>query len=138
MAENQYEEAWRILEDELYDEKFPFDPYSEEDPSETYYAHVGSSMTDQEIWEEIQEKLKEFDNNEENSWTEYCDVNSPSHYKRDGIESIQVIDAFVPDPYSFYMGNTVKYVLRHMDKGSPKKDLRKAKWYLERMIADYE
>lgn len=75
---------------------------------------------------------------EENSYTEYCDVNSPQHYQKGGLEVIDIIDNFTPDPYSAYMANVIKYVLRHMDKGTPKKDLRKAKWYLERMIKEWD
>lgn len=76
-------------------------------------------------------------NEEENSYTEYCDVNSPQHYQKGGLEVIDIIDNFTPDPYSAYMANVIKYVLRHMDKGTPKKDLRKAQWYLNRMIEDW-
>lgn len=64
-------------------------------------------------------------------------VNQPSHYKSDSIEVIEVIDEFVPDPYSYYMGNVVKYVLRHGKKNNAKQDLEKARWYLNKMIEDW-
>ena len=63
-------------------------------------------------------------------------VNSPPHYRGQGLESIEVIDAFVPDPYSYYMGNVLKYVMRSLSKNG-KQDLEKAKWYLDKMIGDY-
>jgi hypothetical protein len=65
-------------------------------------------------------------------------VNHPSHYKSEsGIEAVDVIEAFTPDVYSYYMGNVIKYVLRHMNKNQ-KQDLEKARWYLEAMIEDWD
>jgi len=64
-------------------------------------------------------------------------VNHPKHYKSEsGIEAVDVIEAFTPDVYSYYMGNVIKYVLRHMNKNQ-KQDLEKARWYLEAMIEDW-
>lgn len=58
---------------------------------------------------------------------------TPSHYKGNGVEAIQVIEAF---DLNFHLGNVVKYVLRADRKGnSPVEDLRKAQWYLEREIS---
>ena len=69
---------------------------------------------------------------------EHDAVNHPSHYKSNNdIEAIDVIEAFVPDPYSAYMANVLKYVMRHMNKNG-KQDLEKAQWYLNRMIEDYD
>lgn len=66
-------------------------------------------------------------------------VNSPEHYKTEsGLEAIDVIDSFVPDAYSYYMGNVLKYVLRHTSKGKPQQDLEKARWYLNKMIEDWD
>lgn len=64
------------------------------------------------------------------------DAINPKHYQKNGMESIDVINAFVPDGYSFYMGNVIKYVLRHMDKNQCQ-DLEKARWYLDKMIEDW-
>lgn len=65
-------------------------------------------------------------------------VRSPKHYQsEDGIEAIDVIKAFVPDPHSYYMGNVLKYVMRHLQKNG-KQDLEKARWYLDEMIEEYD
>ena len=61
-------------------------------------------------------------------------INSPAHYKRGGMESIDVIEAF---DLGFCLGNAVKYILRAGHKGGPEKraeDLAKAKWYIEREL----
>ena len=65
-------------------------------------------------------------------------VNNPHHYKSENMEVIEVIQAYSPDPYSYYMGNVIKYVLRHMEKGNEKQDLEKARWYLNKMIGDWD
>jgi len=69
--------------------------------------------------------------------TEHDPVNHPKHYTNKGIEVIDYIDDTVPDSYSFYMGNVLKYVSRHMNKNG-KQDLLKARFYLERMIDEAE
>ena len=38
----------------------------------------------------------------------------------------------------FCDGNVIKYVARHRYKKNPVEDLKKAKWYLERLIQQYE
>lgn len=58
-------------------------------------------------------------------------VNSPSHYRGNGMEAIDVIEAFKLD---YYLGNVVKYVLRSGKKGERAEDLSKAIWYLKRAI----
>lgn len=65
-------------------------------------------------------------------------VNSPAHYTKGKFEVIDVIEDNVEDPYSYYKGNALKYLLRHEHKGKPAQDLKKAKWYIDRMIAKLE
>lgn len=67
---------------------------------------------------------------------EWDSVNHPKHYADKGIEVIDYIDDTVPDSYSFYFGNAIKYLSRHMVKGNSVKDLEKCKWYIDRMIKD--
>jgi len=62
-------------------------------------------------------------------------VNHPSHYNHGVIE---VIDAIEDWDLNFCEGNVIKYVARHRHKGEPLEDLKKAKWYLERLIARIE
>jgi len=58
-------------------------------------------------------------------------VNHPSHYNQGKIE---VIDAIEDWDLNFCEGNVIKYVARHRHKAEPLEDLKKAKWYLERLI----
>lgn len=62
------------------------------------------------------------------------DAVNPSHYQGDLV--MRIIEHFKLDE-SFYLGNVVKYVLRHRDKAGLE-DLKKARWYLDRTIAALE
>ena len=67
-------------------------------------------------------------------------VNSPPHYKSGGIEAIEGIEASMePEAYAGYLkGNVMKYLWRYEKKGKPIEDLKKARWYLDRLIAAQE
>ena len=69
------------------------------------------------------------------TYPQHFDVNHPKHYNKGKIE---VIDAIEDWELSFCDGNVIKYVARHRHKGKPIEDLKKAKWYLERLIQQYE
>lgn len=64
-------------------------------------------------------------------------VNSPSHYVTPGY-AFEVIDAIEAWGLNYRCGAVVKYVARHLRKGKPLQDLRKAAWYLQREIAKRE
>lgn len=58
-------------------------------------------------------------------------VNHPSHYNTGKIE---VIDAIEDWHLDFHLGNAVKYIARCNYKDNKIEDLRKAIWYLQRVI----
>lgn len=62
-------------------------------------------------------------------------VNHPSHYNSGKYEAIDVIEDW---GLGFHDGNAVKYICRHRHKGKPIEDLKKARWYLDRLIEAYE
>lgn len=59
-------------------------------------------------------------------------VNHPEHYVQNGMEAIDVIEAFAAGNY--HRGNALKYLLRAGRKDATEQDLRKAIWYIEREI----
>jgi hypothetical protein len=61
-------------------------------------------------------------------------VSRPAHYAKGAVQPIDLIDAM---DLGFYEGNVVKYVSRWRDKGGVE-DLKKARWYLDRLIANLE
>lgn len=62
-------------------------------------------------------------------------VNHPGHYTKGKIE---VADFIIDQDMGFLDGNVVKYVCRFRHKGKPIEDLKKARWYLDRLIAHKE
>lgn len=58
-------------------------------------------------------------------------INAPVHYRGEGMEAIDVIEAFA---LGFRLGNAVKYILRAGKKGDALECLQKARWYLDREI----
>lgn len=64
-------------------------------------------------------------------------VNHPPHYiSETGIETIDVIDAFTFDlkgREAVYTANVLKYICRWKNKNGIQ-DLKKANWYLQRLI----
>lgn len=58
-------------------------------------------------------------------------VSHPSHYNTGKIEVIDVIEDWHLD---FHLGNAVKYIARCNYKDNKIEDLRKAIWYLQRVI----
>lgn len=70
---------------------------------------------------------------------EHDPVNRPSHYVQGGIEAIDIMRAKMPpDQFRGYLlGNVYKYLMRHEHKNGVE-DLRKAEWYLKRLISQEE
>lgn len=62
-------------------------------------------------------------------------VNSPPHYQSNGMEVIEVIEAFDIDRKSGHLQNVVKYALRAGDKGDLQTDVDKLVWYAQRLQA---
>lgn len=63
-------------------------------------------------------------------------VDHPAHYHAgSGVEVIDAIEAW---GLGFAAGNVIKYVSRHATKGRPLEDLKKVRWYLDRLIARLE
>jgi len=61
-------------------------------------------------------------------------VNSPEHYNKAGIETIDIIQSVTGDGFEAYLqGNILKYMCRYKYKNGLE-DLEKAQWYLNRLI----
>jgi hypothetical protein len=63
-------------------------------------------------------------------------VNSPDHYTHGGVETWDYIIAKCGTEGAFYyaMGNAIKYISRAPYKGKMLEDLKKAQWYVNRMV----
>ena len=69
-------------------------------------------------------------------------VNSPSHYTQGKVEAIEIIEDAIKDAPSveagYNQGQVLKYLLRAWLKDNPLEDLKKARWYLNRLIDSLE
>ena len=63
-------------------------------------------------------------------------VDNPPHYNNGSVECIEAIEAMLTkDEYIGYLrGNALKYMWRFRYKKKPFEDLRKARWYEERLM----
>jgi len=68
------------------------------------------------------------------------DVNHPKHYtiNRKGNKAIETYDYIKSWEMGYAESNVVKYVTRHPYKGKSLQDLKKARWYLDRLIEEAE
>ena len=69
----------------------------------------------------------------------YDDVSKPEHYNNGSMECIDAIRGMLShEEYIGYLrGNSLKYRWRFRYKGKPIEDLRKARWYEDRLL-NYE
>jgi hypothetical protein len=67
-------------------------------------------------------------------------VNNPPHYTAGGIECIDYLKAkMTPEEYcGFLKGNVIKYMSRANHKGSGEEDIRKAKWYQDKLVEFFD
>jgi len=67
---------------------------------------------------------------------EWDAVTKPSHYNTGPVEAIEYIKQQLGGEFPVYCeGNVLKYLHRWRHKGGVE-DLRKARWYLERLIKE--
>lgn len=67
---------------------------------------------------------------------EHNEVSHPTHYISNGLETIDVIEAFTKDLAGIEAtdtGNIIKYICRWKHKNGLQ-DLEKAQWYLNHLI----
>ena len=65
-------------------------------------------------------------------------VEKPDHYNKGAVEAIEAIKASMPDHEfrGYLKGNALKYLWRYDYKGKPVEDLRKCRWYIDRLIKE--
>ena len=66
-------------------------------------------------------------------------VNEPPHYNVGSIECIDYLEDTLGEGFTYYLeGNIKKYLPRWRYKSAPTEDLKKARWYLDRLIQQAE
>jgi hypothetical protein len=117
MKENHYQEALNVIKDKRIYERL--------------YAAV------EKLEKQVADNVTNFD------WSRPMvpseDKINPDHYKAGGIETFDILRAKLSPTQlaGFCKGNVLKYIMRadHKDKVD---DLKKAKWYLDKLIEELE
>ena len=67
-------------------------------------------------------------------------ISNPKHYTQGRIECIEATDAMTGGQgrKDFYRASNFQYLWRCFDKGDTVTDLKKARWYLNRLISELE
>lgn len=82
-------------------------------------------------------KMAEAEQAGKQAWGNVDMVNNPPHYNQTGIECIHAISAATGDGFKYYLqGNIMKYLWRFDYKDKPLEDLKKAQWYLDKLIEE--
>ena len=89
----------------------------------------------------MRQKMSDMQTNAYNNWANGVDrdnVNNPPHYNQAGIECLDAIAAATGDGYEYYLqGNIIKYLWRYRYKNGVE-DLKKAQFYLDRLVKEKE
>lgn len=112
-------------------------------------AHLeGQAVPDSAREEEIRRILFVGEDESERTAHASDNVNHPSHYTSGGIECIDAMKAMLTGYeqrqittryyWHFLAGQVLKYLWRWPLKERPLQDLKKARWYLDRLIDDVE
>jgi len=65
------------------------------------------------------------------------EIDSPAHYTKNNIECIDYIKQQLGSSFRYHLeACVIKYLHRYKIKGTPVTDLKKAQWYLEKLIAE--
>ena len=69
----------------------------------------------------------------------YDPINQPQHYRVGEVESIDYIyQQLGSGAKDYLLGNVHKYLHRHRFKGQTIQDLKKAQWYLQKLVMEEE
>jgi hypothetical protein len=104
-----------------------FTIHMNEDGVEGYCGEDLLILGDLESWKDIKIELEE-------------KVNHPSHYTQGSVECIEALESATSNLTGIdavCTANAIKYMWRWKQKGGLE-DLKKAKWYIERLITKWE
>ena len=65
------------------------------------------------------------------------EIDRPAHYTKNNIECIDYIKQQLGSSFRYHLeACVIKYLHRYKIKGTPVTDLKKAQWYLEKLLAE--
>ena len=97
-------------------------------------GNTGEHYSYKAIGETVAKSLTKFQNRFMEEHIHLKDPTNPAHYRQGNIE---VIDFILDQQMNYLEGNVVKYISRYKYKNGLE-DLKKAKWYIEKLIEQKE
>jgi len=126
-----------MTQDQTQKKNMSIDDITKEQWDTLRAKEIGRDSKFQVQWLDADEEEEEDAPNEHPVFGNPVDmVESPPHYNNGSIECIEAIEAMLSkDEYIGYLrGNALKYMWRFRYKSKPFEDLRKARWYEERLM----
>lgn len=133
--ESRYGEIWEVFFENAEEDHYPFAARMEN--REAWFTEDGRYIFDgREDSNDLILKLVESDGADDQS----ADAINPSHYKHNGIETIDYMKAVsTEEEFKGHLRLTaIKYISRLGKKDCPKQEIKKAIWYLNKLLEQYE
>ena len=135
--ESRCGQIWEVFKEDREDEN-PYCFVARSGSRESWFIEGGSYIVDgREDSDDLILKLVESGVPSSN---EPQDAINPSHYKHNGIETIDYMKAVsTEEEFKGHLRLTaIKYISRLGKKDCPKQEIKKAIWYLNKLLEEYE
>lgn len=135
--ESRCGEVWEVIAEDRFDEDISSYPFvAVMGDRESWFTIEGHYVVDGEDEDDLIFKLVESDGSDNQS----SDAINPSHYKHNGIETIDYMKAVsTEEEFKGHLRLTaIKYISRLGKKDCPKQEIKKAIWYLNKLLEEYE
>lgn len=136
--ESRCGDVWEVIAEECFDEDISSYPFvAVMGDRESWFTMEGRYVVDGEDEDDLIFKLVE---SGVPSSDEPQDAINPSHYKHNGIETIDYMKAVsTEEEFKGHLRLTaIKYISRLGKKDCPKQEIKKAIWYLNKLLGEYE
>lgn len=137
--ESRCGEVWEVVAEERSDEEISYYPFiAVREDRETWFTMEGRYADDGEDDDDLIFKLIVESGIPSSDGTQ--DAINPSHYKHNGIETIDYMKAVsTEEEFKGHLRLTaIKYISRLGKKDCPKQEIKKAIWYLNKLLEQYE
>lgn len=136
--ESRCGEVWEVIAEDRFDEDISSYPFvAVMGDRESWFTMEGRYVVDGEDEDDLIFKLVEggVPSNDKPQ-----DAINPSHYKHNGIETIDYMKAVsTEEEFKGHLRLTaIKYISRLGKKDCPKQEIKKAIWYLNKLLEEYE
>lgn len=133
--ESRCGEVWEVFKENIEEDQYPF--VARMEGRKAWFTEEGRYIFDgDERVDDLIFKLVESGTLDDQP----LDAINPSHYKHNGIETIDYMRAVsTNDEFKGHLRLTaIKYISRLGKKDCPKQEIKKTIWYLNKLLEEYE